>query len=261
MKSNPTPAHRPPAKNHCPSSKKGFTLVELLVVIAIIAALAALSFAVFGKANKAAKRATCLNRVRNIGDMILTSAADSAGNVQIFNGGAGGSNTTRYIPYYIVAEQSGFPTGGKRKTLYNMMKEIMFCPVAPPPRTPYYKYCYGINLNPSQKAGAEWIDQSVLDPDGSSYSLTTLNVARVASPASYVLVADSSRSNGQQSFVIYGSDLIAMRHDGRANACFLDGSSRSLTEGELGRLGFQRAFDCSSKPPKSVNLSRNRNRN
>ena len=258
----PTPSHAHAAAPNRRPSPVGFTLVELLVVIAIIAALAALSFAVFGKANASAKRATCLNRVRNIGNMLVTSATDSGGNVQIYKGGAGGSHTTQYIPYYIIAQQNGFPLDSKRKTLYNMMKEVMFCPVAPPPKTPYYKYCYGVNLNPSQKAGAEWIDQQITDGAGNSYNLTVLNVARVQSPSSYVLIADSSRSNGQQSYVIYGSDLIAMRHKGRANACFLDGSSRSLTEGELGRLGFQRAFDCSGNgKPKSVNLSRNRNKN
>jgi len=236
-------------------------LVELLVVIAIIATLAAVSLAIIPRMKASARRATCLQRVRNIGNMLMTAAADSGGNIQIFKGGGGGGRTQEYIPYYIIARESGFPIGGKRNTLYAMMKDVMFCPSAPPPRTPYYKYTYGININPSEEAGVEWLDQEVMDPDGSTYTLTVLNVGRVQSPTSYVLVADSCRSNGQQSYLIYGSELIALRHNKQANACFLDGSGRSLTEGDLGRLGFRRAYDCSTKKPKSINLRDVRNRN
>jgi prepilin-type N-terminal cleavage/methylation domain-containing protein/prepilin-type processing-associated H-X9-DG protein len=44
--------------------KKGFTLIELLVVIAIIGILAAMLFPVFARAREAARRAVCLNNIK-----------------------------------------------------------------------------------------------------------------------------------------------------------------------------------------------------
>ena len=46
--------------------KKGFTLIELLVVIAIIGILAAMLFPVFARAREAARRAVCLNNIKQI---------------------------------------------------------------------------------------------------------------------------------------------------------------------------------------------------
>ncbi len=50
-----------------PSSKRGFTLVELLVVIAIIGILIALLLPAIQAAREAARKATCVNKVKQIG--------------------------------------------------------------------------------------------------------------------------------------------------------------------------------------------------
>jgi prepilin-type N-terminal cleavage/methylation domain-containing protein len=49
------------------SDKKGFTLVELLVVLGIIAVLVGIIFPVFIVARKRARQTTCLNNLRQIG--------------------------------------------------------------------------------------------------------------------------------------------------------------------------------------------------
>jgi len=47
--------------------RKGFTLVELLIVVAILAILAALLFPVFAQAREAARRTRCLSNLRQVG--------------------------------------------------------------------------------------------------------------------------------------------------------------------------------------------------
>ena len=64
-----------------PSPPRGFTLVELLVVVAVVAILAALLLPALASAKERSKGAACLSNLRQIGLAIRAYADDSSGNI------------------------------------------------------------------------------------------------------------------------------------------------------------------------------------
>src|SRR5882762_5688373 len=68
--------HRPPALASARRAP-GFTLIELLVVIAIIAILAAMLLPALAAAKERAKRASCVNNLRQLCISLSTYAADN----------------------------------------------------------------------------------------------------------------------------------------------------------------------------------------
>jgi len=60
-------------------SNKGFTLIEMLVVVAIISLLAGMLFPVFSAARETARKANCLSNVRQLAMAMLMYADDNDG--------------------------------------------------------------------------------------------------------------------------------------------------------------------------------------
>ena len=60
--------------------RRGFTLVEILVVVGIIAMLIALLLPTLGKAREAANRVACAANLRSIGQGFFLYASDNRGN-------------------------------------------------------------------------------------------------------------------------------------------------------------------------------------
>lgn len=64
-------------KTPCPQPQRGFTLIEMLIVIAIIAIIAALAFPVFGRIRASGNAAKVTSNLRQIGIAISSYASDN----------------------------------------------------------------------------------------------------------------------------------------------------------------------------------------
>lgn len=67
----------------CKRAPLGFTLIELLVVVAIIAVLAGMLLPHLRAAREKARRATCINNLRNLGQALAMYAVDRGDTVPI----------------------------------------------------------------------------------------------------------------------------------------------------------------------------------
>ena len=72
---------------NCWSRRSGFTLVELLVVIAIMAVLGALAFGVAARVKTKAKLSTSVQRVRDLGPLLMGYTQDNHGRLPVWKDG------------------------------------------------------------------------------------------------------------------------------------------------------------------------------
>ena len=244
------PVHSPrnQARAQLLRSARGFTLLELLVTMVVIAVLVILVFSSYGKARMAARTVTCLGRIKSAGSLLVLSAVDEGGKLRVFSDGAYGFD---YRPYFIVARQMDPGLSVERD-------DIMHCPEAPRPASLHWN-SYAVNFTSNTAMGVAWPRET--SPDGKT-RIGVLSLPMVNDPAGYPLLLDSCTPSGSEEFRILYSSTVGLRHGGKANAYFLDGSARSLDLNDLAKLGPNgtkalapaHVFDCSQNPPLSVTM-------
>jgi len=181
------------------TSKRAFTLIELLLVITIILILAALMFPVFGSLKERARRTKCLNNLHQLTIAWLAYAGDNKGDLINHTPGAGGwvgsgadplciengmlfhyasdvklyrcptDKSTRKVNYSLSCRVSWDRTYGALPNLSDIKKAsgfIVFCEEWDP-RWPYGPMgCIGLAAHPSDW----WDSPGVWHENGTSFS-------------------------------------------------------------------------------------------
>lgn len=206
--------------------KKGFTLVELLVVVGIIAALIAMLMPTFSRAREEAKRIQCLSNLRQLSGAFVSYTFANHGKFPrpaveeepedwIYWQSDRNPDDSRIVPYlsdHFIAELFRCPSNDWASNRFG------------------YYYSYSVN-------------QIICSYTGTGRN--TLNVSQIYDPAEKILIIDESIETlddgcwAWQSSFGSGRNVMSNRHDreaelssdpnaGRGNAAFVDGHAEFI---------------------------------
>lgn len=247
--------HRPQTRIR--SARRGFTLVEVLIVIVIIAVLASITLSITRKLQQSAYASNRLSNMRQAGSMLLNLAAENNGRCSYF---AGGQSGWEYRPYLILLKELGLPSSKDYNKNDITRVEVMHWDMKKlPPTLPHWN-CRAINFQTvdyPDGTTTKWTQESVKNVDGTTANVKSLSLASVARPNLYPLLIDSSSADGREIFRIEEKlgDCVGLREaGGKASALLFDGSARHMDKADLKKAGFTKAYDNSTRPPKSVTL-------
>lgn len=190
-------------------SKRGFTLMELLIVISIIAILAIIAITSFKKTRESAATVKCMSNMRQVAGLIRNFAAD---------------NNNDLIPYLTYAP----PNLGStwlywlwateylpRESYDGLWNGIMTCPARKEPGVyTSEKMQFGMNSYPG-------FDNKILI--GGAF----FKMSKVERPSQTALLADS---NNWYSLLPENLNTVAFPHNGYNNVIFFDGHGE-MTKG------------------------------
>lgn len=232
-------------------SRRGFTLVELLVTISIVAVLATLVFLFARRGMDGASASRSLSGIRQSGAILLADAQDKNGRFQ-FRADDGSAADER-LPYNIVRSAIGLDLTGGAGDAGDLCEIMHWDPSRLKPSN-LTQNCYGLNFTDVPDSGVVW--QPGESESSGDATLLSLIAATVTQPGRHPLLVTSSTSTGAESSRVMdsSSSLVGLRARGRALAFMLDGSSRELDRSALKDAGFTRAYDNRTQPPTPVTL-------
>ncbi len=198
---------------------RGFTLIELMVVIGIIIILVSMLLPALNKARDRAKTIKCLNGLKQSG-LALTTYANE------FNG---------WTPY-AYCTPSALTWGGTLSTLKYMTgsTNVLVCPSIVSTAAFSYSNTYGLWAYDTGYAVKLW--QPYKNSGGIPYI--------AGGPSRQIALADSlGTTAGGQVYHLYGwisnQHFFDLRHNQKVNAFFADGHAGSLGVMDIKTLGIQ----------------------
>ena len=220
-----------------PLTNRGFTLVELLVVVAVIGLLAAILFPVFSTARENGRRTACESNLKQIGMAITQYVQDADEYYPIGEAIPTGANTDSRTCVTAVALQ--YPPRIKSLTLgstpdyfwswmsviyaYTKSTQIYYCPSGPTvldganwTPTMVNEIDYGYAYNPMVLQTQLWRISAptntisdypacaILDP---AYAARTMAASRFSAPAAAVMMADRGQTSSNALYCLYSPQL------------------------------------------------------
>lgn len=217
-------------------SKKGLTLVELLVVITIILVLAALTTVGVTRIKSVARGATCTANLRQVGAAMLSYATDKNGQLPPLEDRTGSGDSLKGIWPGILANGGYLPRVIDKTGRSGTGAAVWACPDCTDPRGNG-----SVESAFNGYGGAEGSVMKVMKasvPDSGSVRIST-----IPRPERTWLVGDAAlRPNNLKTgwYAIWANPASwasgagpAARHGGKVNVCMVDGHIESLTMKEL----------------------------
>ncbi len=236
-----------------PSTRRGFTHVEVLVVIVIIAVLATVVISITRQMQQSAQASTRLSNMRQAGSLLLGHASEKNGRCSYFS--EGNSTAWDYRPSIILRKQLELPDNDRSYV------EIMHWDRKKLPSLMPHWNCRATNFqNVTYPDGTttRWTQEEYVAPcNGSKANVKSISLASISRPGSYPLLIVSSTSDGSEIFRIAeeSGDCVGLcEAGGKASAFLFDGSARHMDKADLRKAKFTRAYDNSTTPPKSLTL-------
>lgn len=207
-------------------SPRGFTLVELLVVITIIVVLAAVGFPAMTKMQGNAARSKCLAQFREWGIITATYSAENAGKIEWDRWEPIGTDPAKvsvYLPYMTTGDVDVSTKSDKGS--YAKLLAMRHCPAV---------------KDPSSVVNAT-VSYAMIRANPPESSVGTNTLSRISNPSRFILMTESNSGSGTLSnggdfssnvkpLTVKGSP----RHDNATvNALFADFSVRPMNWKDL----------------------------